>query len=202
MRKRWWHLGPAHYTNLPCALHVRNPRQRVPQLLFLHQSFCHHPGHKLPGPDWSAQDLDALWTPNFWTQLRNLLRTLASFVPHPCFSFMEANPSHGGQPVAQQVEDGAHPVWQTHHIDIVQERKKQLTVLQMTLDVLQRIVDSMRGSPCSPPSCCSMVCRCPASSSHEYDEGDEYACLTKRSKLWSPGTSRNLDNMVALKTWS
>ena len=87
------------------------------------------PWPQTPGPDWSAQDLDALWTPNFWTQLRNLLRTLASFVPHPCFSLMEANPSHGGQPVAQQIEDGAHPVWQTHHIDIVQERKKQLTVL-------------------------------------------------------------------------
>ena len=31
--------------------------------------------------------------------------------------------------------------WQAHHVDIVQERKKQLTILQMTLDVLQRIVD-------------------------------------------------------------
>ena len=45
---------------------------------------------------------------------------------------MQANPGHGGQPVTQQIEDGTHPVWQGHHVDIVQ--------LQMTLDVLQRIV--------------------------------------------------------------
>ena len=37
--------------------------------------------------------------------------------------------------------------------------------------------NGLTWSPCSPPSCCSMVCRCPSSSSHESDEGDEYASL-------------------------
>ena len=91
------------------TLAMRTARQGFKASRPTNQSFCLHPGHKLPGRG--------------VPQLRNLLGTLASFVPHPCFSLMEANPSHGGQPVAQQIEDGAHPVWQAHHVDIVQERK-------------------------------------------------------------------------------
>ena len=59
-----------------------------------------------------------------------------------------------------------------------------------------------RGSSCSPPSCCSMLCRTTSASSHTYELGCAYTTLANGCKLRRDGTSSSFDNIALRNTWS
>ena len=60
----------------------------------------------------------------------------------------------------------------------------------------------MRGSPCSPPSCCQISCLCPKSSYQLYREGDTYDALTNGCNARNPRTSSSFEIFAAPWTWS
>ena len=177
MRKRWWHLGPAHCTNT-CHAHCTSGIQSNASHNFY--SFTNRSATTLATNSPDPTGVPKILTPSG-------LQTSGPNTRQLCSTWRRI-PAMVDNLSPNRLKMERTGVASTPHRHRPGTSFNALWMAKL--------------KTCSPPSCCSMVCRCPASSSHEYDASDEYACLTKGSKLWSPGTSRNLDNMVALKTWS
>ena len=105
VRNIWWHLGPALDQRLPSALHVWDPMDGVPQLLFSFDVFAARSILECLCADWSPKNLHPLWAPDLRREVSHSWGALSCLVPHPRFSNVESNPRSLQGLLSQQVMD-------------------------------------------------------------------------------------------------
>ena len=119
-----------------------------------------------------AQDFDAIGIPHIWTEIVHVGRPCSGSVARPRLSCVELDPSSSLECRCQEVVDLPSSMREAKHIHIIQESEQVFTGSKFSLTSakaswlakLKR--RGMRGSPCSPPSCCWMSCRTPSLSTH------------------------------------
>ena len=170
MCKKWWQRGPAHWTRI-CHAHCRSGTQEM-----AFQNFSSSSNRSCAKRATNSRDPTGVpkkITPH-GLQTSGPNSSIPSGHNPPrfhvrVFALVQLDPCPLVQPGSQEIVDEPDPFWLCHDKHIVQESEQELSLNQSVLHYSQSVAklnnSGMRGSPCSPPSCCRISCLCPCWSS-------------------------------------
>ena len=187
--------------DLPTTFKIWHPRDCLLQLFLLGNAFLAQPLNEFCAANWSSKNLDAFMIPHrrpqfchprrhtptlFHVRVLPVCNCIPAIVDNLTLNKSLMVQMRSGFPITHTSSKNANKNSPSINCSFTSANALWMARLKS---------NGMRGSPCSPPSCCPILWLTPSSSDHQYVGNRAYVFLTNGNMERRLGTSCNFDRV-------